>query len=307
MNILVLGAGSMGLLFGAALAGEKPGFLEKDEEKIVVIRENGYSVTAAGNETWFHPRISSRPLDFSRPDLLIVTVKTYDALSALETAKSLIGPDTYVLTLQNGLGNVEKITEYAGKDHIIAGTTTHAAYTVGKNRVQHTGRGDIVAGFASEGDENALAAIAACFAKGGFMVKTEKKINNALWTKALVNAAINPLTALTGKKNGELLIDNELLFFMEKIIEEGEIAARLEGVDFLYPDMLAYTKSVAEATADNFSSMLMDINNGRPTEICAINGEICRKGLKSGLYLPYNKWFQDLVLALENKKCYTSD
>ena len=299
MRILVLGAGSMGLFFGSVLAEETLAFLERDREKCTRIRENGYCLEMPTGEIWRHPQISALPADFSPPDLLLLMVKTYDTDGALTAAKDLIGPQTYVMTLQNGLGNIEKIAYFAKRDKIIAGTTTHGAYAYEKNRLVYTGGGEIVIGYPYGGDEAFLAQIAAIFAKSRFPLMIEPHINNALWTKALVNSAINPLTALTGVKNGALLLDSDLLFFMENILEEGVYIAKKEGITLLHPDIFSYTKSVAAATGDNYSSMLMDIRKGQPTEICAINGEICRKGLKYGSHLPYNMLMQDLILALE--------
>ncbi len=307
MKILVLGAGSMGLFFGARLGKEMPAFLERDEEKCAYIAEKGYRLEMEGEETWIHPQISSKPGDFTPPDLLLLMVKTYDTIEALTSAQSLIGPDTYVMTLQNGLGNVEKIAGFAKKDHIIAGTTTHGAYAYEKNQLRYTGGGEIIAGYPCGGDDAFLAKVAKIFSDCGLPIKPEQQINHALWTKTLVNAAINPLTALMGIKNGALLQDPELLFFMEKILEEGAYVAEREGVTLLHPDIFSYTKTVAAKTGANYSSMLMDIQRGNPTEICAINGEICRRGVRLGINLPYNMLMQDLILALEGKKCYTSD
>lgn len=283
MNIVVMGAGAIGSLFGALLSKKNNVTLIGRASHVNVIRKNGLKIEG---KTRLNTKISAEhsidKLLFT-PDLLILTVKAYDTEEAMNQAKHIIGKDTIILSLQNGLGNIEKIQENVSNNNIIAGVTTHGALFNESGVIKHTGKGSTVLGELDGRAPKKLKCIADLFNEACIETTITHNILKELWIKAIINSSINPLTTFFQCKNGYLLDNPILENIVEKICKESTLVANKEGMKLSVEKMYDKTKQVIKDTAENYSSMLQSIRKGKKTEINSINGRIVDIGKKHGM------------------------
>jgi 2-dehydropantoate 2-reductase len=232
------------------------------------------------------------------PDVLLLTVKAYDTRRALRDAAPLVGQRTSLVSLQNGLGNVEAAAEAFDERRVFAGVTTHGVTFVEPGHVRHAGTGYFLVG-SPYGEHERAEALVDLFREAGLDAARSSRIAGELWAKVVVNAGINPLTAITGLPNGALLQVPALRELMQRTAEEVVDVARAEGVALPEDDLVARARRVAELTAANKSSMLQDVERGRRTEIDAICGEVVERGLRRGVDTPVNLTLRALVKGIE--------
>ncbi len=245
-------------------------------------------------------RASLAPADLTAVDAVFFTVKAYDTRRAAEMHKGRIGSDTAVLTLQNGLGNVETLSEVFRSNPICAGSTTEAALALSPGLVVHTGMGQTQVGAFGGRARSICMKLVQELDRAGISANYSNNISTVLWEKAVLNSAINPVSAITGLQNGELLKVLPLRELMRRIIFEGALIGRTEGVR-LEPSRL-WTKAIRilKATAENRSSMLQDIIRKRRTEILQLNGALANYGGRHSMQTPYNLALTSLVSGLES-------
>lgn len=298
MRVVVMGAGAMGSWAGALLA--KAGHdvtLVARREHAAVVNANGLHVSG---KTTLHVRVKAveRAADAPVPDLLVLSVKAYDTARALQDARALLGQRTRVLSMQNGLGNVEQVAEAVDERRAFAAVTTHGVTFVEPGHVRHAGVGYFRVG--SPSNEHAAAReLTQIFQQAGLDAEFTDRVLGEVWAKVVVNASINPLTAITGLQNGALLEMAPLRELMQRVVEEAVDVARAEGAPLPDDDLLLRARRVAELTAQNKSSMLQDVERGRRTEIDAICGEIVARGLRRGIDTPVNMTLTALVKGIE--------
>ena len=298
MRVVILGAGSMGSWLGALLAkaGHDVTFVGR-REHVEAVASRGIQVSGK-TELRVRVRAVDRARDADVPDLLVVSVKAYDTARAMQDARPLLGQRTRVLSFQNGLGNVEAIADAVDERQVFAAVTTHGVTFVEPGHVRHAGVGYFRVG--SPFNEHAAAReIADTLRAAGLDVEHTDRVLGEIWAKVVVNASINPLTAITGLPNGALLEHGHLRELMQRVVEEAVDVARTEGAPLPDDDMLARARRVAELTAANKSSMLQDVERGRRTEIDAICGEIVRRGHARGVDAPVNMTLTALVKGIE--------
>ncbi|MDT8903491.1 ketopantoate reductase family protein [Anaeroselena agilis] len=301
MKIAIIGAGAMGSLFGGrlALAGEEVWLLDVWEEHVRAINDKGLAIAAADRDIVARPKATTRLEDIGTAELVIVFVKSTATAKAAETALSLLGPDTAVLTLQNGYGNAEAIAAAVGAGRVIAGTTAQGATLLGPGRIMHGGSGETHIGELGGGLTARLEKIAACLTRAGIQTVADDNVASLIWGKLIVNVGINALTGITGLKNGELAEHDETRQVLALAVEEAVRVADAAGVKLPYGDPVEKVLAVAVATAQNRSSMLQDLSGGRMTEIEAINGALVREGERYGVATPVNRVLTLLIKALE--------
>lgn len=302
MKVAVVGVGAMGSLFAYLFsqAGYSPWLLDKCQERVDSLKKDGLRVEGVtGTHHCDLGKITTDPEEIGTVELLIVFVKAYDTEKALKGAVSLIGDDTQVLTLQNGLGNLEKIVNIAGPHRAIGGTTAHGATQLNNNHIRHAGIGETTIGALKGGEVKGINNIKKILDSCGIKTTVTDDLEGTLWSKLVVNAAINPLTAITQLKNGELIEHADLLDVQRRIVEETCAVAKAKAITIHYRDPVEKVKDVCRATASNKSSMLQDIINGNKTEINYINGAIVSEGNKHTIPVPYNDIMTKLVSALE--------
>lgn len=295
MNIVVLGAGAVGSLFGAFLSKKNNVILIGRTSHVNAIRKNGLSI---GGKTQLNVKISAKDSINSIPfsvDLLIVTVKSYDTKSAIDQAKQIIRDRTVVLSLQNGLDNIKAIEHVVERRQIIAGVTTHGAFFSKPGCIKHTGVGKTVLGELDGESSERIKNIKNIFNLAEIGTVVSKNIIKEIWIKAVINSCINPLTAFFGCRNGYLLENPILEKNVENVCKESTSVANAYGVKLSYLDMVNKTKEVIRETSENYSSMLQSVRKGKKTEIDSINGALVNIGRTYSIDVPLNEILVSLV------------
>ncbi|SPD73531.1 2-dehydropantoate 2-reductase [uncultured Desulfobacterium sp.] len=299
MNFLIVGPGAMGCLFAARLklAGHVVTLLDHIEQRAELINKQGIRVEGIlGEYTVQVPTmIGAIPAE---PDVAVICVKANETRTAAQDIRPIIGPRAYVLTLQNGLGNLEVLQEVFGSQRALGGVTAEGATLLGDGHVRHAGHGDTK--FGSEtpmGD--ALADMVAAFNDAGFKTQSAENVSGLIWGKLIVNVGINALTAITGLKNGRLPDVAGTMAVMEKAVIEAVAVSRAKGIELPYKDPLGRVVEVCRATAANIASMLQDVLKQAVTEVAFINGAIVREGKAFAIPTPVNETLTCLVQAIQ--------
>lgn len=302
MKIAIIGSGAMGSLYGGILAesGHEVYFIDVFKEHVNAINSNGLCIIKDGEERYIKnvkAFVDSNVIGIV--DLAIVFVKSTITDIAVEGNKNILGKDTSVLTLQNGLGNIEKINKVVDISQIIVGTSANGASFVEPGKIRHSGHGGTVLGeITGEVTERIKEIHKIMDLKELGNAKISQNVMSLIWEKLIVNCGINPLTALTNMKNGELLENKESEDILEKIVAEAIMVAEKSNIKLNF-DNANYCKEVCRATSENTSSMLSDVLNNRKTEIMNINGAIVRIGEELGIDTPYNRTLTNLILLKE--------
>ncbi len=292
----------MGSLFGGYLqaGGNEVWLVDTSAGHIDAIATHGLRITEPdGQERIVRPRATTDPRSVGPCDLVLVFVKSYHTRQAAASLAPLLGAETVVLTLQNGLGNVDALAEEVPRSHIMAGTTGQGANVLAAGHIHHAGAGETLIGELDGAPTPRLRRLVEALSDAGLHASASDNVQGALWAKLLVNIAINPLTAILRVRNGRLLEVPEAVGIMREAVNEGLAVAGRAGVRIPLEDPWAHVQDVARRTANNRSSMLQDVEMGRRTEIDVINGAIVREGSHLGVATPVNLALLRLVKCLE--------
>ncbi|AOT72623.1 ketopantoate reductase family protein [Geosporobacter ferrireducens] len=303
MKIAILGAGAIGSLYGGLLAegGNEVWFLDLWKEHLEVIKKNGLIVQKYGAKriiTGIQAAVSAE--EIGPVELVILLVKSYASQKALKENLELFQDNTILLTLQNGLGNIENINEVIDEGKIIAGVTSHGSTVIAPGIINHAGAGKTYIGELTGEHSSRVKKIAALFCNAGIETIVTDQIEILLWEKLMVNVGINSITAITGLKNGQILEYLETEELLEAAVKEALAVARANGIYITLDNPIEYVKNVCKATANNQSSMLQDVLHKRITEIQTINGVVVKAGKGAGIDTPINKVLTNLVVAIQN-------
>jgi 2-dehydropantoate 2-reductase len=303
MKIAVVGAGAMGALYAAAFyrAGADVTLVDVNAEHIAAITRHGLELdTRAGIETFRLPAV--RPEEASgEADLIVLFTKTFHTDAALAGIEAIIGPSTQVLTLQNGLGNDEAVARHVPRERVIVGVSTLPSDMVGPGRVRSHGEGGSKVYPAFGGDTSFARQVADLLTAGGLPTALEPEIQAAIWSKAIFNAAMNTLCALTRRTPGFLGAHEEAKALIRAVVLEGVAAAKAGGVAIDAQPILDLTVVSVIDHADHEASMLQDVKAGRRTEVDAINGAIVRAAQTAGVATPITETLWRLVKLEEAK------
>jgi 2-dehydropantoate 2-reductase len=294
-DILIVGTGAMACLFAARLAAAKLRvmMLGTWAEGLQTLRSQGVHVISdKGGEQVYSVKVSDDPKACKGAKLILVMVKAWQTEQAGQRLLQCIEPDALVLTLQNGDGNYEKLSRLLGVKRVAVGATTVGATLLGPALVRSAGDGVITLGIHGQ-----LKPMADLLGKAGFIVETVPDISSVQWGKLVINAAINPLTALLRVQNGELLNRASARSVMTAAAREAAAVAVAKGIHLPYPDPVLAAEAIARRTASNYSSMLQDILRGAQTEIDFINGAVVQVGEKKGVPVAVNRTLWLLIKA----------
>lgn len=301
MRLVVLGAGSIGSYLGALLSKANDVTLVGRKAHMDAMKEGGLRISGVTNDTLLVD-CATELANVRRPDLLLLTVKAYDTEAALSDAIEVYGPDIKVMSVQNGIGNLEKIAEMRGSiDGVYCCVTSHGVTTSSPGHIVHAGKGKTYIGSLNSERDDAVNELLLEFGNAGVEVEFTGDIHRTLWSKVGINACINPLTAILRCVNGELVRRPELGQLMGEIAAEVASVASAVDVRLSPEELLGWARDVAASTAENRSSMLQDIEHGRKTEIEWICGKVVEVGRDRGIKAPVNQALLNLVLAQESK------
>jgi 2-dehydropantoate 2-reductase len=231
-------------------------------------------------------------------DAAIVTTKTPGTAWAAQIAAKILAPDGVALTIQNGLGNYETLVEHVGPPRAAVGVIYVGAQLV-NGELRATGPGKVELGRpGATKPREKLDELGKLLREGGMDVTVVDDAWPAVWRKVVTNAAVNPLTALIRRTNAELLADAPACRVADCLAREVARVATASGVRIEEDEAVRQWRAMAALTGANRSSMLQDVEAGRPTEIDAISGAVAREGERRGVAAPLNQAMTLLIASL---------
>jgi 2-dehydropantoate 2-reductase len=299
MHVTVIGAGAMGSLFGAMLhhAGNQVTLVDTRADFVAALQRRGITIEET-DKSRFTARVPATTdvAGALAADLFLLCVKTPFTAAALRPFAGRMPAGALILSIQNGIGNDEEILRALGRRVRIAlGVTTHSATPTTPNTFVHRAGGPTIIGMVDGERTPELETAAARFTEAGIQTRATRHIWSHVWQKLLVNVGLNALTGLTGLANGALIADPELARNVRRLVSEAAAVMRAERIPVPEQDPFALVRAVAEATKDDRTSMLLDIEGHHRTEVDAINGAIVRRGERHGIDVTANRLVTALV------------
>ncbi|MDW7711490.1 MAG: ketopantoate reductase family protein [Deferrisomatales bacterium] len=311
LRIAIVGAGVIGSIFGHLYrrAGHRVLLVDKDPRRVDRLASDGVMLELPDGD---EARVGGPAVGYPLPeglgpfDLVQVSVKGYDTRGAARDLVPLLGPETAVLSVQNGLGNLETLAETAGGDRVLGGVTAHSGQALGEDRVRWAGgAGPLVA--AGPLDPRTtfpfrplLEELRSSLAHLGFEVHVLDDVAPALWRKLIANVSTNPVAAVTGRTGARILASPPLCDLVDLLAEEAAAVARARRLAFPELDRPGeFCRWALAGVRDNKISMLQDVEARRRTEIDSLNEALCREGQRLGVPTPAHRVMSCLVRALE--------
>lgn len=286
MKTAIVGSGAMGQLFGArmAMSGVDVVFLDANPRTVEALNSKGITLrTDLGIE---HTAVSAaQAADITGTfELFVVFTKGFHTQSAVDSIRHLMGPDSYGLTLQNGLGNTEVLEHAFGRDRTLLGITDFPADMEEPGTIASSSQGKVRLGSLSEVPR--LHEIADLLDRAGLNASVADDVRAPIWEKVAFNAALNTLSAVTAMSVGQIGADAHARRIVSMVLEETFAVAESQGIG---PSRQHVDDALGNAFAhhaDHKTSMLLDREAGRPTEVESIGGAIVRLGAEKGVPTP---------------------
>lgn len=302
MKVCVLGAGSLGSTIGGALAkaGNEVHFVGRAPH-MNAINENGLvMVTPTGEET---VRLSGHttPDGIGPCDLVIVLCKAFDTAKTMEEGRGLVGPNTTVMSLQNGLGAEDVLCDCVGAEHVIGGKTYIGGMLLEPGRVQATIPGkDTFIGELDGSVTERTRVIGAAFEEAGMHCIVSDNIMGVIWDKLLVNVATGAVCGITHLPYGDMYEEEKLVACACAAVQEGMDVAKAAGVKLTYSNPMDVLELARAGLPKSFKpSILQSLEKHRPTEVGVINGAVVAQGAKYNVPTPVNETLVACVTGIE--------
>ena len=307
MKITVLGAGAMGSLFSGYMSCHNDvTVVDVCETTVNAIKSNGVRIREKDGsitECRLNAVLSTEGIGLQ--DLVVVFVKSMFTISALETNKHLIGPETYLMTLQNGAGHESKLLKFADRKHVIIGSTQHNSSVIQAGFVNHGGSGVTSIGLL-DGDSDRLEPIAKNLTSCGFECHTENNVQKQVWKKMFTNTAASSLTALFQVPLGFIHADKNANWLMRQLCKEAVEVANSLGLGFDLEEVANDVDKVCINAPNGYTSIYADIRDGRRSEVDTISGSVVEAAHDQGIEVPYHEMVVRCIHALENKSKETA-
>jgi len=316
MKILVFGAGAIGMAYGGFLSRRHDVTLLGRPRHCRAIRKKGLRVGGIWGRHVFRAMnlcSDSKALVRAKApyDLILLTVKAYDTAPAARVIRRLIGPGTAVVSLQNGLGNIEALHRVIPAARVVAGRVIFGVEVCGPGSIRVT----VIAAPTALGEtaprsgSARIGRIARAMNRAGLRTVVTADVRALLWAKVIYNCALNPLASLLGCHYGYLAGRNLTRKLMDAVIREIYAVARRCGIRLKPRSAEDYRKlfygKLVPSTYHHHPSMLQDLRRGKRTEIESLNGAIARLGRKHGVPVPVNRWLAKMIRAKE-RSCRTA-
>jgi len=306
MTVAVVGAGAVGCYFGGMLArAGVPVTLIGRRTHVEAMAAEGLLLERLGSRERLRVSASTEIAAARGAQLVLVCVKAVDTEDLARTLQPNLSAGSAVLSLQNGVDNVERMREAAQIDAIPA-VVYVAAAMAGPGHVKHSGRGDLIVGrLPGQGEavprpaRTDLEALARLFESAQIPCRVSPDIRTELWTKMVLNCAYNAISALGRARYEHLIRTPAIRELMKQVVEETLAVARAEAVSLSATEVLEATYRLGEAMPNATSSTAQDIARGKPTEIDSLNGLVVRRGQAKGVPTPVNFALHTLVKLLE--------
>ncbi len=299
-KVVVIGPGAVGGYFGGKLALAGAGLTLVGRrggrgEHMQMVARNGLRIEATDFEATIPVEVTDDVGVVGHADLVLFAVKTLDTVAAARSIAPYLSPNAIVVSLQNGVDNVERLAE-VGVDALPA-VVYIAAAIERPGVVKHRGRGDLVLGHAKRGDD--VRRVAGWFEAAGVRARVSDQIEAELWGKLVINAMANAISALTGAPYARIAAHKPSMTAAMEVAAEAFAVARAAGIELDEDAVAAGAATIYGALGQATSSTQQDIARGKPTEIDSLNGVIARKGEALGVPTPVNRVLWALVSLRE--------
>jgi 2-dehydropantoate 2-reductase len=302
VKIAVVGTGAMGSVYAGLLAsaGHEVWAVDRWQEHVDAIRERGLRVEGASGDRIVHLRATMDAAEVGEAELVVIATKAMNVESASESARVLVGPETLVLSIQNGLGGPDLAAAILGEQRVAVGVAGgFGASIVEPGHVHHHGLELLRLGERKGPATPRIDAISQVWRKAGFNVQTYDDIDRLVWEKLICNVSFSGPCTVLGRTIGEVIADPRAWSVASHCGQEAFEVARALGVSLGFDDARSYVRDFGLRIPGARPSMLLDLMAGRPSEIDYINGAIPRAGRELGVATPFNEVITALVKARE--------
>ncbi len=302
MKIGIVGAGAMGCVYAALMAdaGNEVWAIDTWQAHVDAMAANGLRLEGASGDRTVALGATSDPAAVGPCDLVIIATKAPQVEEAAAGARALLGPETPVLTIQNGLGSAARVARIMGAERVIIGVVGGFGASIkAPGHAHHNGMELVRLGEANGAVTPRLERIAALWRESGFTVRCFDDIDQLVWEKLICNVCYSGTAALTGLTVGEIMADADAWPIASGCAAEAFRVARARGVRLDFEEPVAYVRDFGAKIPGARPSMLLDHLAGRRSEIDAINGAIPPEALALGLEAPYNTLVSALIRAKE--------
>jgi 2-dehydropantoate 2-reductase len=302
MQFVVIGAGNMGCVYGGNLAriGQEVAFLDIWPEHVKAIETSGLQVTGLTGDFTVRPRATTDLASLPKADAVLVCVNAYSTADAARTTQAVLKDSGYCLTLQNGVGNVELLSESVGISRVLAGLSFQSGDLQGPGCVRHTNNGPTYVGELDRSHSARLARLTELLKEAGMNPEPVDDIVATIWSKFIHNCGINAICAITGLRPGNIQEVPELLDFQRQIIQEAVSLVRAKGITLLVEDPV---DAIQEYCSHKFHrpSMLQHLERKQRTEIDSLNGYVVRESPQYGLRAAANEALTALIKGRQHR------
>ena len=304
MKICVVGTGAMGSIYAALLgdAGNEVWAVDRWMAHVEAIRSRGLRLEGKSGDRTVRINATTDTTKVGICDLVIIATKAMHVVPAADSAKVLIGPNTTVLTIQNGLGSPKKVARILGADKVIVGVVAGFGASIeAPGHAHHHGMELVRLGEMDGPVTPRLETIATVWRKAGFTVRTFDDIDQLIWEKLICNVCYSGTCAITEWTLGEVIEDEDAWRVASGCATEAYHVAKACGIYLEFDDPVAYVRNFGSKIPTSRPSMLLDHVEGRASEIDAINGAIPPEGERHGIPTPFNTVITSLVRAKEKR------
>uniref|UniRef100_UPI00356899BD ketopantoate reductase family protein n=1 Tax=Enterocloster aldenensis TaxID=358742 RepID=UPI00356899BD len=302
MRIAVIGAGAMGSIYGGHLSQNNEVYLVDTAAQVVEhVRKEGIKIQENGEDVIYHPQAVTSTEGLEPVDLVILFVKSLFSRAALSGNKGLIGPDTYVMTLQNGSGHEDILGEFVGQDHIVIGTTEDNGAVLGLGHIRRGGEGNTNVGMLVEDKDGFLPKLKEAFDCCGFNVKIHANIQQLIWNKLFTNVSLSAVTGILQVDMGYIASNEYAWAMTRRLIKEAVAVAHAMGLEADEEAIAAKVRKTSEMSPGGCTSIRADLRDGRKSEVDTISGSVVRAAAKVGVPVPCHEFVVNMVHALEGK------
>src|SRR5262245_18562684 len=302
----MIGSGAMGSVYGGLLAhaGFDVTFIDPREDHIGRVQRDGVIIEGVrGLHVIRLPAVTTHrglpPADF-----VIVFTDANSTQEAARAAREVLKPEGVALTLQNGIGNVEKLVAELGKVRVIAGVTMNSGALPEAGRAAYTNAGVTSIGELDGRITPRLEEVAGMLNQAGIETRIVPDLMAEVWTKFVLNCAIHSLTAATGRRSGEMYRTAEVNALQDRILDEILAVVERKGIRLTEPDMRKKIKAHCRVRY-NRPSMMQHVERGQRTEIDALNGALVREAKALGMAVPYNEAIVAVIKGVEKSRRQT--
>ncbi len=300
MKIAVIGIGASGSYYACKLSKTNEVItFDNYASKVDEVSTNGINLIEGENTTNYKIKCFKDGVALNKTmDLVLVCVKATQTSEAIKANLSLFGPNTLVLTMQNGLGNIRDIAKYVNPENIIIGCNKANLTSINLNTVKVTGKDVVYFGGALADKKNALIC-KVLFTKASMESEVSDDLKKLVWTKAIINSITNPLCALFKCKIKVLYENKNFYDIVVRLIEEGVEIARVSGANLSKSELLEQFTNVVYSLGNSYPSMYHDVQNGKITEIDKLNAKFLTIAYKNQIEIPFNEFIVNSIKGME--------